>query len=191
MNTLVKTQRWIHWIASGPSRVLGSRRAHHRVITVKQAVELGAASAQLSRLGRTSFRSTLRRMRDLYALATPAIYLQVRTMGEPCRIVLEPWDRPPISFSGRGWHLVAGAEATGRLDSFFLPRHLQKRLFTSKAPDHALFAVAIAQPGQRNLHCHFPPSVTHVTIVADGEVVVDTCRLSRDGARVFRVGRAA
>lgn len=190
MKALENVQRLFHWIASGPSRVFGSRE-HHRVVTVKQAIELGAASAQLSRLGRTSFRATLRRMRDLYDRATPAIYLQIRTMGEPCRIVLEPWDRPPVSFSGRGWHLVAGADALSSLDSLLLPKRLQARLFTSQAPDHALFAVAIAHPGQRNLHCHFPPHVTHVTIVADGEVVVDTCRLSRDSARVFRVGRAA
>lgn len=190
MKLMANIQRWLHRIASGPSRVLGSRE-HQRVITVHKAVELGAVSAQLSRLGRTSFRATLRRIRDLYEQATPAIYLQIRTMGEPCRIVLEPWDRPPVSFSGRGWHLVAGAEATGGVDSLLMPKRLQARLFTSKAPDHALFAVAVAHPGQRSLHCHFPPSVTHVTIVADGEVVVDTCRLSHDGARVFRVGRAA
>lgn len=170
-------------------------REHQSIITVKQAVDLGAVAAQLSWFGRTRSIATLRRLRDLYELATPAIYLQVTARGEPCRIVLVPWERQPVSVSGRGWHLVAGAEAMSGLDASSVRNGLSRLprfswLFGC-APDHPLFAVSIAQPGQREFHCHFPPNVTHVTIVADGELVVSACQLSHETARVFRVGHAA
>ena len=167
--------------------------SHNAVLRVEQASELGGVAVQLARLGRTRFQDTLRRLRELYELSTPALYLQLVTTGQPCRIVLVPWDRGQVSFSGRGWHVLAGADATMGGGALAAPAPLRMPMLYSHAPDHALFAVSIEQPGQSEIRGYFPRYVTHVTIVADGREVAEVCRLSHEhGARVFRVnGRAA
>lgn len=166
---------------------------HNAVLRVEQASELGGVAVQLARLGRTRFQDTLRRLRELYELSTPALYLQLVTTGQPCRIVLVPWDRGQVSFSGRGWHVLAGADAASGGGALAASATLRMPMLYSHAPDHALFAVSIEQPGQSEIRGYFPRYVTHVTIVADGREVAEVCQLSHEqGARVFRVnGRAA
>lgn len=169
-------------------------RPHGNIFKASEAVELGGVAATLAKLGGTGYQSTFRRLRELYDLATPSIYLQVATAGQPCRIVLVPWERGQIAFSGRGFHLMAGAEATSGLEAFLLPREVRTPALYSTAPDHPLFAVALSQPGIREFRGYFPPYVTHLTIVADGREIVLNCPLAHDqGACVFRVhgGRAA
>ena len=169
-------------------------RAHSSIITVEEANELGFAAAHLSRYGRTRFRQALQRLRDLYDLATPSLYINVVTAGEACRIELVPWDRRQVSFSGNGWHLLAGAEATTGIEAFMQSKRPRRPPLYSSAPDHPLFVVTVDQPGLSEFRGYFPPYVTHLTIVADGKEVVDACRLAHDeGVRVFRVagGRAA
>lgn len=168
-------------------------RPHGCIYKARTANELGSVAAALAKLGHTGFQPTVRRLRELYELATPAIYLQLCTGGEPCRIILVPWDHGQVAFRGRGFHLMAGAEATSGMEAFLLPRELRTHTLYSAAPDHPLFAIALGQTGAREFRGFFPPYVTHVTIVADGREVVVNCALAHDqGARVFRVqGRAA
>jgi hypothetical protein len=171
-----------------------SVRAHSSIITVEEANELGLAAAHLSRHGGTRFRHALQRLRDLYDLATPALYINVVTAGEGCRIVLVPWERRQVSFSGNGWHLLAGAEAVTGIEAFMQAKRPRRPRLYSSAPDHPLFVVTVDQPGQTEFRGYFPPYLTHLTIVADGNEVVDACRLVHDdGVRVFKVsgGRAA
>jgi hypothetical protein len=169
------------------------RRQHSSIDRVEEASDLGAAAARLSRHGRAGFHETLRRLRELFELATPALYLQVETGGEPCRIVLVPWDRRQVAFSGRGFHLLGGAEAEAGKGAFLVPKGLRIPPLNGNAPDHPVFLVALEQPGQHEYRGYIPPYVTHVTIIADGNEVTTACRLAHDqGARVFRVkGRAA
>jgi hypothetical protein len=177
-------------------RKLGSRRKvkpHASITTVQMAADLPAEASRLGRLGEAGFRETLRGMRELYELSTPALYLHIVTGGQPCRVVLVPWDRRQVSFSGPGWHLLAGVEAPSGVEAFIVPRGLRTPLLYSNAPDHPVFVVALRVPGQHEFRGYIPPYVTHVTIVADGREVVSTQRLAHDaGARVFQVdGRAA
>ena len=191
MSLIAGAARMIRRALRRPTRAPTVRR-HNAVFKVEQASELGSAAVRLCRLGRTRFQQTLRRLRELYDLATPALYLQVATGGQPCRIVLVPWDRRQVSFSGRGWHVLAGAEATAGTEAFILPKGLRVPMLYSHAPDHPLFAVSLEQPGEREIRGYFPQYVTHVTIVADGLEVVEACPLSHEhGARVFRVGGRA
>jgi hypothetical protein len=192
MSLITTIARWIRGVAR---RYRSPRTlSHNLVLRVEQASELGGVALQLARLGRTRFQDTLRRLRELYELSTPALYLQLVTTGQPCRVVLVPWDRGQVSFSGRGWYVLAGADATiAGTDGEAAAAALRMPMLYSHAPDHALFAVSIEQPGESEIRGYFPRYVTHVTIVADGREVAEASRLLHEqGARVFRVnGRAA
>jgi hypothetical protein len=125
-------------------------------------------------------------IRELVALNTPALFLNVVQRGGPLRVVLKPWDGRTVRFRGRNYMIDAGAGATEGVEAFTRTPLAHVTALYPTSPDHPLYVVSIEHQGSLVHTGEFPSYLTHLTLVMNGVVTVRCERLLHErGTQVF------
>jgi len=172
-------------------RLLRRARPTHRVprclsMDVRSEQEVRNAAHELAAAARMEPTALESLIRELVALNTPALFLNVAQRGGPLRVVLKPWDGRTIRFRGRNYVVDAGAGTMGGVGAFTKtpPAHATSLYATS--PDHPLHIVSIEHQGALVHTGEFPAYLTHLTLVMNGVVTARCERLLHErGTQVF------
>ena len=125
-------------------------------------------------------------IRELVALNTPALFLNVVQRGGPLRVVLKPWDGRTVRFRGRNYMVDAGAGATEGVEAFTRAPLAHVTSLYPTSPDHPLYVVSIEHQGSLVHTGEFPPYLTHLTLIMNGAVTARCERLLHErGTQVF------
>jgi hypothetical protein len=131
-------------------------------------------------------------LRELVALNTPALFLNIVQRGGPLRVVLKPWAGRTIRFRGRNYFVDAGAEAGEGIEAFTRTSYAHVTALYPTAPDHPLYVVSIEHQGALIHTGEFPSYLTHLTLVMNGFVSARCERLLHErGTQVFWSGLVA
>jgi hypothetical protein len=125
-------------------------------------------------------------IRELVALNTPALFLNIVQRGGPLRVVLKPWDGRSVRFRGRNYMVDAGSGATDGVEALSRTPAVHTTALYPTSPDHPLYVVSIEHQGSLVHTGEFPSYLTHLTLVMNGVVTARCERLLHErGVQVF------
>lgn len=125
-------------------------------------------------------------IRELVALNTPGLFLNVVQRDGPVRVVLKPWDGRTTRFRGAHFVIEAGAEATEGVEAFLRTPLSHVTALYPAAPDHPVYVVSIEHQGTLVYAGQFPAYLTHLTLLVNGRTIVRCRRLLHErGPQVF------
>jgi hypothetical protein len=131
-------------------------------------------------------------IRELVEMNTPALLLNVVQRSGPVRVVLKPWEGRTVRFRGRNYYVDIGSESSEGIEAFTHAPFAHTTVLYPTAPDHPLYVISIEQQGAVEYAGHFPPYLTHVTVIANGLVTARAERLLHErGVRVWSSERVA
>jgi hypothetical protein len=119
-------------------------------------------------------------LRELVALNTPALYLNVVQRAPRVHVVLRPWDGSSIRFRGGNYFVDAGSDSMEGSEAFVNAPFSHVTMLYPTAPDHPVYVISIENQGQAVITGDVPPYLTHVTIVVNGRVITQSERLLRE-----------
>jgi hypothetical protein len=119
-------------------------------------------------------------LRDLVALNTPALYLNVVQRAPRVHVMLRPWDGSSIRFRGDSYFVDAGSESVEGIEAFANVPFSHVTTLYPTAPDHPVYVISIENQGAATITGDVPPYLTHVTIIVNGRVVTQGERLLRE-----------
>jgi hypothetical protein len=172
-------------------RLLRRVRRKHRAprclsVEVRSEVEVRKIAHELASAAHTEPAAFEALIRELVALNTPALFLNIVQRGGPLRVVLQPWDGPSIRFRGRNYMVDAGAGAPEGSEAFTRAPGAQVTALYPASPDHPLYVVSIEHQGSLVHTGEFPSYITHLTLVMNGAVTARCERLLHErGVQVF------
>jgi hypothetical protein len=126
-------------------------------------------------------------LRDLVALNTPALFLNIVDEQLPLSVVLRPWDGRSIRMRGSSYLVEVGSEAPEGVEAFTSSQDAHVTALYPTAPDHPLYVISIEQQAQHVYGGAIPSYLTHITIVVNGSVITHCERLLHErGPHVWR-----
>jgi hypothetical protein len=170
-------------------RLLRRARPKHRVprclsVEVRSEDEVRKAAVELAAPAHVEPAALEALIRELVALNTPSLFLNVVQRGGPVRVVLKPSEGRSVRFRGRNYVVDAGAGATEGAAEFAPGAQVNALYPTS--PDHPLHVVSIEHQGSLVITGEFPSLITHLTLVMNGVVTARCERLLHErGVQVF------
>lgn len=168
-------------------QLLRRARPKHRLprclsMEVRSEDEVRKAAQELAAGARAEPAALEALIRELVALNTPALFLNVVQRGGPLRVVLKPWEGRTVRFRGRNYMVDAGAGATEGIQGSVT----SVTSLYPNSPDHPLYVVSIEHQGTLVHTGEFPPYLTHLTLVMNGAVTARCERLLHErGTQVF------
>jgi hypothetical protein len=155
--------------------------------TVRSEAEIHAVASQLTD-GMDSAGPLLPSMlRDLVALNTPALFLNIIDSASPVHVVLQSWDGRGIRLRGRNYLLETGSQAPEGIEAFTTAPFSHTSMLYPTAPDHPLYVISIERQEERVYRGEIPSYLTHASIMVNGVLVARCERLLHErGAHVWR-----
>jgi hypothetical protein len=175
-------------VANTLRRLLGRTRRKHRAprcvsVEVRSEAEVRKVAQELAGPAYLEPAALEALIRELVALNTPALFLNVVQRGGPLRVVLKPWDGHSVRFRGRNYMVDAGADAP---EAVTRPPGTQVTALFPTTPDHPLYVVSIEHQGSLVHTGEFPSHITYLTLVMNGVVTARCERLLQErGVQVF------
>ena len=172
-------------------RLLRRARPKHRVprclsVEVRSEDEVRKAASELAGPAHVEPAALEALIRELVALNTPALFLNVVQRGGPVRVVLKPSEGRSVRFRGRNYVVDAGAGATEGVEALTRAPGAHATALYPTSPDHPLYVVSIEHQGSLVITGEFPSFITHLTIVMNGVVTARCERLLHErGVQVF------
>jgi hypothetical protein len=160
--------RTLRALGVGVHKPLATPRCAH--FEVRSQAELRDAVAGLSAGQRTSPVVLSQALRELVALNTPALLLNIVQPKPRVRVSLRPWAGGSIRFRGRSYFIDAGSEATEGIEAFLATPFAHTTTLYPSAPDHPVHVISIEHPGEVFITGDVPPWLTHFTLLIN-EVV--------------------
>jgi hypothetical protein len=126
-------------------------------------------------------------LRDLVALNTPALFLNIIDGGAPVHVMLRPWPGRSVRFRGSSYLVEAGSEAPEGMEAFTGGPFSHVTALYPTVPDHPVYMVSIERQDARLYTGEIPSYLTHVTIMVNGRLVAHCERLLHErGPQVWR-----
>jgi hypothetical protein len=143
---------------------------------VRSEAQIRHAAQQLSAESRAEAVAYAWRLRELVALNTPALFLNLVATG-PVRVVLRPWEGRSVRFRGPGYFVDAGSAAPEGVEAFTEAPFSHVTALYPAVPDHPVYLISVEHQRGFVYTGDIPSWVTHVTIVVNGGTVAGEERL--------------
>lgn len=160
------------------ARALKPPRPVPRCLSLQARSEHDVRSLAMKLAGGPVGADTLQNLlRDLVALNTPALFLNIRHEVPRMNVMLRPWDGRSIRFRGPSFMVDAGSEAPEGVEAFAIAPFSHVTALYPTTPDHPVYVISIEYQDQSLITGEVPAYLTHVTILVNGVLLAHRERL--------------